>query len=92
MILAATLTGTLQFVLGGILIFLSLVLMVLILFQSSKDKSLSGTITGGSETFFGKSKGVADRDKLLSKLTVVVAIITVVVTIALVVIINTLSI
>lgn len=91
MLFAATLTGTLQYVLGGILIFVSLVLMVLILFQSAKDKSLSGTITGGADTFFGKSK-TGDRDKLLSKLTVVFAVVAFLVTLALVIVINTLKI
>ncbi|MBQ9796719.1 MAG: preprotein translocase subunit SecG [Clostridia bacterium] len=91
MLFAATLTGTLQYVLGGILIFVSLVLMVLILFQSAKDKSLSGTITGAADTFFGKSK-TGDRDKLLSKLTIVFAVLAFLVTVALVIIINTLKI
>ena len=41
--------------------------------QSGKSKKLSGTIAGGAETFFGKTKGKA-IDKLLSKLTTIIAV------------------
>ena len=64
-----------EYVLGGALIFMSVVLVILVLMQSGKDKSLSGTITGGSsDTYYGKGKG-HNRDKLLSRLTVVAAVI-----------------
>ncbi len=87
---AANVTTTsdiLQFILGGVLIFLSLVMVLVVLFQSAKDKRLSGTIAGGAETFFGKTKG-SSIDKILSKVTVVVAILVVLVTIALNIIIT----
>ena len=42
--------------------------------QSGKDKRLSGTIAGGAESFFGKSKA-STMDKMLSKLTTIVAIV-----------------
>ena len=80
-------TAVLQYVLGSILIFLSVVLVGVILFQSAKDKRLSGTIAGGAETFFGKTKGKS-TDKLLSKLTIVVSALVVVITIVLVVLVN----
>lgn len=89
MLFAATVTGTLQYVLGGILILLAVALVILILLQSAKDKRLSGTIAGGAETFFGKTKGTG-MDKLLSKLTIIAAALAVVVMIALVVITNNL--
>lgn len=89
MLFAATVAGTLQYVLGGILILLAVALVVLILLQSAKDKRLSGTIAGGAETFFGKTKGTG-VDKLLSKLTIIAAALAVVVMIALVVITNNL--
>ena len=89
MLFAATVAGTLQYVLGGILILLAVALVVLILLQSAKDKRLSGTIAGGAETFFGKTKGTG-ADKLLSKLTIIAAALAVVVMIALVVITNNL--
>lgn len=52
------------------LIALSLIASVLL--QSGKSAGLSGAIAGGAETFFGKKKGV---DKLLGKITVVLAVI-----------------
>ena len=63
--------------LGIILIVASLFLIVAVLMQSSKSHRLSGTIAGGAETFFGKTKG-STIDKKLSKITTVVAIIFVV--------------
>ena len=80
-------TAVLQYVLGSILILLSLVLVAVILLQSAKDKRLSGTIAGGAETFFGKTKGKSS-DKILSKITIVVSVLVVLITIALVVIVN----
>ena len=77
----------LPYILGSILIFLSVVLTVVILFQSAKDKRLSGAIAGGTESFFGKSKAKA-TDRILSNLTIVFSSIFVVVAVALVIIIN----
>ena len=75
------------YALGGILIALSIVLIVLVLMQSGKDKGLSGTIAGGAETFFGKNKG-SSMDKTLSKLTIVASVAIVVIVIALVILIT----
>lgn len=56
-----------------ILLLAAVFLIVVVLIQSGKSDQLSGAITGGSsETFFGKNKGQS-RDKLLDKLTVIVA-------------------
>ena len=76
-----------ELALGIVLIVLSVALTLMVLFQSAKDSRLSGTIAGGTETFFGKTKGTS-IDKLLSKLTVVVSILVVLVTIALVIVTN----
>ncbi|MBQ8393758.1 MAG: preprotein translocase subunit SecG [Clostridia bacterium] len=58
-----------------ILLCAALFLVVAVLLQSSKDKGISGTISGGSsETYFGKNKGKS-REKKLNTLTIVVAII-----------------
>ncbi|MBE6566641.1 MAG: preprotein translocase subunit SecG [Ruminococcaceae bacterium] len=76
-----------ELALGIVLIVLSVALTLMVLFQSAKDSRLSGTIAGGAETFFGKTKGTS-IDKLLSKLTVVVSILVVLVTIALVIVTN----
>ena len=58
---------------GIVLIIASIFLIVAVLMQSGKSKKLSGTIAGGAETFFGKTKGKA-IDKLLSKLTTIIAV------------------
>lgn len=56
-----------------ILLLAAVFLVVVVLIQSGKSDSLSGAITGGSsETFFGKNKSQS-RDKLLDKLTAIVA-------------------
>ena len=56
---------TFEIVIGFVLLALAIVISVLVMFQSGSDGKLSGTIAGGSETFFGKSK-VHTRDKKLS--------------------------
>ena len=61
---------TLELVLGIILLIGALFLVVAVLMQS-------GTIAGGAETFFGKTKGRA-IDKVLSRVTSVVAVVFVV--------------
>ena len=76
-----------ELVFGIALIVLSVALTIMVLFQSSKDTRLSGTIAGGAETFFGKSKG-SSADKLLSKLTVVVSVLVVILTVALIIVTN----
>ena len=63
-----------ELALGIVLIVLAVALVVLVLFQSGKDKRLSGTIAGGAETFFGKSKAT-DYNKTLSIATVVVSVV-----------------
>lgn len=54
-------------------IILSLILIVVVLFQSSNQEGLSGAIAGGAETFFGKNKG-RTLDATLKKWTSVVAV------------------
>jgi preprotein translocase subunit SecG len=46
-------------------------LIVTVLLQSGKSAGLSGAITGGAETFFGKKKGL---DQLLGKISTALAI------------------
>ena len=64
-------------VLGILLIVFSLFLIVAVLLQQGKNHNLSGTIAGGAETFFGKSKAQT-MNKKLSILTTVAAVIFVV--------------
>ena len=54
-------------------IIIALILVVVVLFQSGKQAGLSGSIAGGSETFFGKNRG-RTIDALLEKWTSAVAI------------------
>ncbi|MBQ4602005.1 MAG: preprotein translocase subunit SecG [Clostridia bacterium] len=61
-------------VFGIILLVAALFLIVSVLMQSGKSHNLSGSIAGGAETFFGKTKGKT-IDKVLSKVTSVVAVI-----------------
>ncbi|MBQ3816556.1 MAG: preprotein translocase subunit SecG [Clostridia bacterium] len=66
-----------EIVIGILLILAALFLIVAVLMQSGKSHNLSGTIAGGAETFFGKSKATT-IDKKLSKATTIVAIVFVV--------------
>lgn len=51
-------------------VILAVAVIVLVLLQQSKSAGLSGAISGGAETFFGKNKG-RTMDALLRKLTVI---------------------
>lgn len=65
-----------------VLLVLSVVLTVLVIMQSGKEKGLSGSISGGSsETFFGKSKS-ATLEKKLTIITTIVGILFAIVVIA----------
>ena len=70
-----------ELTLGIILLVLAVALVVLVLFQSGKEKNLSGSIAGGAETFFGKTKG-SDISKKLSVITTVLSIVFVLLVIA----------
>ena len=65
---------------GIILIIAATFLIIAVLMQSGKSHKLSGTIAGGAETFFGKTKGKS-IDRLFSKLTTIVSIVFVVIVI-----------
>ena len=72
---------TLMTVFGIILLALSALMIGLVLAQPGKDKKLSGAIAGGSDTYFGKGKSNR-ADKVLSRITVAVAVIFFVIVIA----------
>ena len=59
---------------GIVLILSSIVLVVIVLIQSNSAKGLSGTIAGGSETYFGKNKKKSIEKKLMI-VTIVVTIV-----------------
>lgn len=61
---------TVEIVLGGILCLLALGLIVCVMIQSGKEKSLSGTIAGAGESFFSKSKGKTKEKKLARATTI----------------------
>ena len=61
-------------VVGAVLLAFAVFLVISVLMQHGKTHHLSGTIAGGAETFFGKEKGKT-IDKMLSKVTSVVAVI-----------------
>ncbi|MBR7181894.1 MAG: preprotein translocase subunit SecG [Clostridia bacterium] len=75
-----------EWILGIILMVLAVFLVVAVLLQSGKDKRLSGTITGGSETYYGKNKG-RSWDKILARATTVIAIVFAVVAVAMYVVV-----
>ena len=67
--------GPLNIVLAILLFASAIFLIIAVLIQSGKSKGVSGAISGGtSETYFGKNKGKS-RDKQLSLLTTIVAIV-----------------
>ena len=55
-------------------IIVALALIAIVLMQSGKTAGLSGSISGGAETFFGKNKGKT-IDAILSKITSAAAIV-----------------
>lgn len=80
--LAASANVVWQYVIGACLLLLAVVLVAIILKQTGKDKSLSGTIAGGVETFYGQSKGT-HQDRILQKLTIVLSVVFVILAIVL---------
>jgi len=72
----------LAIILGSVDIALCLFLIIAVLFQHGKSAGLSGTISGGAETFFGKNKG-RSIDAKLSAATTVIAIVFVILTVVL---------
>jgi len=72
----------LQIAFGCVQIVFCIILIVMILLQSSKTAGLAGSIGGGAETFFGKNKQ-RTLDAKLRKFTTVCAIIYVIITLVL---------
>ncbi len=68
-------------ILGAILLVLAIALVILVLLQQGKDKKLSGAIAGGADTFYGKNK-TASKDKVLSIVTTVIAVVFVAIVVA----------
>ena len=79
-----------EIALGIVLMVMAVFLIVAVLMQQDKDKKLSGTITGGSDTYYGKGKGKS-WDKILSRATTVVAILFSVLVVAMYVVVSLLN-
>ena len=63
-----------EYILLGILLLSAIFIVIAVTLQKSGDEGLSGTIAGGSETYYGKDKS-ASKDKLLGKWTLIVSIV-----------------
>ena len=63
-----------QYILLGLLLLTSLIIVVAVTLQKSGDEGLSGAISGGSDTYYGKDKS-ANKEKLLGKIVLIVTII-----------------
>jgi len=61
----------LKIILTVVQVLLAIALITAVVLQSGRSAGLSGTISGGAETLFGKKKGL---DELLGKVTIAVAI------------------
>ncbi len=61
---------------------LAVILVAVVLLQSSKSTGLSGSVGGGAETFFGKNKAKT-LDGMLEKATAVLAFLFIVTSLAL---------
>ena len=76
-----------EIALGIILIVLAVAVVACVLMQSGKDKSLSGTITGGAaDSFFAKGKGKS-KDKLFAMVTTILSVVFVIVAVIAVIVI-----
>lgn len=70
-----------EFILGIVLLVIAVGLIVLVLFQSGKDRQ-SGAVSGSvAETFLGKSKS-ASKDKKMSIATTIISIVFAIVVLA----------
>ena len=76
-----------EIVFGVILCVLAVALIVCVMLQSGKEKSLSGTIAGAGESFFSKSKGKS-KEKILSRATTILSFVFAAVVVAMYVVIN----
>jgi len=63
-----------QYLLGSILILFSLIMIAVILLQEGRRKGISGTISGGADTFLSKGKARA-VDAVLARWTKYVAVV-----------------
>ena len=79
--------GPVELTFSIILSILAVALVVCVMLQSGKEKSLSGTIAGAGESFSSKSKGKT-KEKNLSRATTILGFVFAAVVIAMYVVIN----
>lgn len=53
-----------HYVFGAVLIVASIIITIVVLMQEGRSQNLSGAITGGQDSFVGKSKGRTIEGKL----------------------------
>lgn len=53
-----------HYVFGAVLIVASIVITIVVLMQEGRSQNLSGAITGGADSYVGKSKGRTVEGKL----------------------------
>ena len=63
-----------EILIGILLVITSIAIVILVLMQQSRRAGLSGAISGGAETFFGKNKSNSVEAKL-SKLTKILGVV-----------------
>ena len=70
-----------DYVLGGVLIVLALVIIAVVLLQEGRRKGISGVISGGADTFLSKGKAKA-VDAVLARWTKWITVLFIVVVLA----------
>ena len=63
-----------EYILLGVLLLCSIFIVTAVTMLKSSDEGLSGTIAGGSETYYGKDKSMR-KDRVLSTWTLIVSIV-----------------
>lgn len=63
-----------EYILLGLLLLSAVFIVIAVTMQKSNDEGLSGTIAGGSDTYYGKDKS-ANKEKLIGKWTLIVTIV-----------------
>lgn len=53
-----------HYVFGAVLVLISVIITIVVLMQEGRSQNLSGAITGGADSFVGKSKGRTIEGKL----------------------------
>ena len=63
-----------EYILLGVLLLSAIFLVIAVTLQKSNDEGLSGTIAGGSETYYGKDKSMR-AGRFLNKWTLIITVV-----------------